>query len=50
MKIKKQRGKPKVTYADLLNKLIEENKRLIKENQELKNKLKELSQANKKAQ
>lgn len=45
MQNQKLRGKRKMTYADLLDKLIEENKRLAKENQELKNKIKELAQS-----
>jgi cell division septum initiation protein DivIVA len=42
---KAQRGKSKMTYADLLDKLIEENKQLRKELEELKAKIKESAPA-----
>lgn len=42
---KAQRGKSKMTYADLLNKLIEENKQLRKEIEKLKKQIKESAPA-----
>lgn len=42
---KRKRGKAKMTYADLLNKLIEENKQLRKELEDLKKQIKESAPA-----
>lgn len=41
----KTRGKPKLTYADLMKELIEENKQLRKEIEELKKQIKESAPA-----